>query len=595
MADALKAKGNAAFSSGNYEEAIKFFSEAIELDPSNHVLYSNRSAAEASLQQYSKALKDAKKCVELKPDWAKGYSRLGAAYYGLQEWEEAVKAYEDGLHIDPNNQQMQSALNDAMSAKNRPPAGGGLFGPDALMRLAMDSRTRHLMDDKEFQGMLQGLMANPSMIGAHLNDPRMQLALEVMLGLKVAGNKGDVFDGAADAAAAAAEEGEAQSRPQQPAAAAAASKAAEPQQGGSSSSKAAEQQPAQPGPEVEMSEEDAAAAANKKEALALKAQGNELYKARKFDEAIEAYNKALELYDGDVSFLTNRAAVHFEKGDYEAAIKDCDTAVEKGRELRADYALIARALARKGTALVKLGRLEEAVGVFNKSLTEHRTADTLKKLNEAEKTLKEQKEAAYVDMEASTKEKDLGNAAFKEARYPEAVAHYNEALKRGPPKVNPEAHKLYSNLAACYTKLGAYPEGLKAADRCVELAPDFVKGYSRKGTLQFFMKEYEKAMATYEAGLLHEPDNAELKEGIMRCLQAIDRIAHGDASEEEIKDRQARAMADPDVQNILMDPIMRQVLDDFQTDPRAARHHLQNPEIHRKISKLVSAGIIQLR
>jgi stress-induced-phosphoprotein 1 len=42
------------------------------------------------------------------------------------------------------------------------------------------------------------------------------------------------------------------------------------------------------------------------------------------------------------------------------------------------------------------------------------------------------------------------------------------------------------------------------------------------------MKEYDKAMATYEAGLKHEPDNAELKEGIMRCLQAIDRIAHGE-------------------------------------------------------------------
>lgn len=45
------------------------------------------------------------------------------------------------------------------------------------------------------------------------------------------------------------------------------------------------------------------------QALALKAQGNELYKARKFDEAIEAYSKALELYDGDMSFLTNRSAV----------------------------------------------------------------------------------------------------------------------------------------------------------------------------------------------------------------------------------------------------------------------------------------------
>jgi hypothetical protein len=58
--------------------------------------------------------------------------------------------------------------------------GGGLFGPDALMRLAMDSRTRHLMDDMEFQGMLSGLMANPSMIGAHLNDPRMQLVSGVV-------------------------------------------------------------------------------------------------------------------------------------------------------------------------------------------------------------------------------------------------------------------------------------------------------------------------------------------------------------------------------------------------------------------------------
>ena len=52
--------------------------------------------------------------------------------------------------------------------------------------------------------------------------------------------------------------------------------------------------------------------------------------------------------------------------------ESCHAAVERGRELRNDYKLIARALTRKGNALVKLGELEEAVKVYQKSLTEHR-------------------------------------------------------------------------------------------------------------------------------------------------------------------------------------------------------------------------------
>ena len=66
-----QAKGNAAFSAGRFPEAAEHFSAAIALDPSNHVLFSNRSAAHASMGQYSQALEDARKTVELKGDWPK--------------------------------------------------------------------------------------------------------------------------------------------------------------------------------------------------------------------------------------------------------------------------------------------------------------------------------------------------------------------------------------------------------------------------------------------------------------------------------------------------------------------------------------------
>ena len=45
--------------------------DALALDPANHVLYANRSAAHAKTGQFQKALKDARKARTLNPAWAK--------------------------------------------------------------------------------------------------------------------------------------------------------------------------------------------------------------------------------------------------------------------------------------------------------------------------------------------------------------------------------------------------------------------------------------------------------------------------------------------------------------------------------------------
>lgn len=106
----LKDKGNAALAENKFEEAIKYYTEAINLDPKNHVLYSNRSAAYAKANKYAQALQDADKTVELKPDWGKGYSRRGTALAYLGRTDEAIATYEKGLQVDPGNKQLQDSL-----------------------------------------------------------------------------------------------------------------------------------------------------------------------------------------------------------------------------------------------------------------------------------------------------------------------------------------------------------------------------------------------------------------------------------------------------------------------------------------------------
>ena len=78
-------------------------------------------------------------------------------------------------------------------------------------------------------------------------------------------------------------------------------------------------------------------------------------------------------------------------------------------------------------------------------------------------------------------------------------------------------------------------------------------------------------------------------------MDAINKANRGEISEEELKERQQKGLQDPEVQMILQDPIMRQVLNDMQTDPKAAADHMKNPMVAANLQKLVNAGIVQMR
>merc|ERR1712050_760661 len=106
-------------------------------------------------------------------------------------------------------------------------------------------------------------------------------------------------------------------------------------------------------------------------------------------------------------------------GNMEDCREQCLKAVDVGRQHRADYKLIAKAFSRMGKSYDKEGDLQNALKHYNKSLTEHRTKDTLNKVHDIEKQMKEKERLAYIDPEKSQEEKDKGNDHYKKGQYPE--------------------------------------------------------------------------------------------------------------------------------------------------------------------------------
>jgi stress-induced-phosphoprotein 1 len=237
--------------------------------------------------------------------------------------------------LEPDNKQYSSSLaavNRAIDAEARADGAGGdptgglgnIFNdPQLIQKLASNPKTSHLLADHDFMSKLQRLKNNPRDVGAELGDPRFLQVMGVLLGIDMQfGGPGG--PGAGEPSGTSATEVE-EDVPMPDAS--------------RFNSRPAPRQP-EPGPEPEDDEQ-----IEKRKAQeagdAEKKIGNDFYKKRQFDEAIEHYEKAWEL-NKDITYLNNLAAAKFEKGDYQGAIATCEEAVKEGRELRADFKTLAK-------------------------------------------------------------------------------------------------------------------------------------------------------------------------------------------------------------------------------------------------------------
>lgn len=156
-------------------------------------------------------MKDGEKCISLKPDFVKGYSRKGAALSFLKRYDEAINVYEEGLKIDPSNQQLLTDLENARKDAAGPSAGGmGFFSdPQFLAQMMTNPRARELLKDPETAMLMKMMQQQPNNPGYDepsppnrtggstfgcsrlLSNPKVMKLLGVVLGFEV-GDENDL-------------------------------------------------------------------------------------------------------------------------------------------------------------------------------------------------------------------------------------------------------------------------------------------------------------------------------------------------------------------------------------------------------------------
>lgn len=111
-----KARADAAYRRKDYMTAIDAYTQAIDFDPTDATLLSNRSLSWIRLGQAEHALADAKACRALRPDWPKACYREGAALRLMLKFEEAANAFYEGVMLDPESKELVTAFREAVEA-----------------------------------------------------------------------------------------------------------------------------------------------------------------------------------------------------------------------------------------------------------------------------------------------------------------------------------------------------------------------------------------------------------------------------------------------------------------------------------------------
>ncbi|MBT5666830.1 MAG: tetratricopeptide repeat protein [Rhodospirillaceae bacterium] len=191
---------------------------------------------------------------------------------------------------------------------------------------------------------------------------------------------------------------------------------------------------------------------------------------KRFDDAIESYNRAI-LIDPSVAALHNNLGnAQQDKGDLAAAI----ASFGKALELDPDYA---EAHSGLGGALKDSGDIPAAIDSYNRALAIN--PDFAEALN------------------------NLGNAYREQGDFPAAVERYKRALA-----IRGDYAEAHYNLGRAQHEMGDVPAAIESYRSAVAINKDFVEAHNSLGGALRVVGDLDSAIESYTSAIYLNPDYA---------------------------------------------------------------------------------------
>lgn len=110
--------------------------------------------------------------------------------------------------------------------------------------------------------------------------------------------------------------------------------------------------------------------------------------------------------------------------------------------------------------------------------------------------------------------REEGNSAFRANDFVQAAVYYSEAIA-----LCGDLHLAYANRAQCWLKTGNLEKALDDAVKCTELAPDYAKGWFRKGMALHAMERFAQALPALVKAESLDPKNTQIPHAIKMAQQ----------------------------------------------------------------------------